>query len=239
MQIIQQHLLGYPLFIQIALVMIVFSICLFFLVNALLAFERMSSSYRDMRIKVANRLVNTELTENLMLQDQLSEFAFKQLTARINHITLENKLVKQVVIDQIIFYHKNFTDSTERLLNILFGRLNLIESAIKKVKHGKWELKAKGLREIQEMQTNSTMSELIDPLLNTKNYDLRIEAQAAFLRLNKADPFAFLSNASEELLEWHQIILYEIITNSPELSRPDIVPFLKLPTSRSCLSPSN
>ncbi len=226
MGIFHQSLLGYPLFIQIALVMIVISITLFFFANALLAFERMSSAYRERRINTASKMVNAELTENLMMQDQLSEPALKTLTNNINTMVFSNKLVKQVVIDQIIFYHKNFTDNTERLLNVLFNKLNLIESAIKKVKKGSWELKAKGLKEIQEMETNSPMSDLIDPLLNDKNHDLRIEAQAAYLRLNKEDPFAFLNFATEELLEWHQIILYEIITNTPELPRPNIIPLL-------------
>jgi hypothetical protein len=219
--------LKHPVFIQIALVTIVISVALFLLTNAALLLERVTTAYRESRIKRASIIVSAELTENLMMEDVISDLEFTTLINRISELTLNNRLVKQVVIDQIIFYHKNFTDSTEQLLTKLFSQLNLIESAIKKVEKGSWELKAKGLREMQEMMPNRVTKNLIDPLLNHDNPDLRIEAQATFMRLDKSNPFEFLDSATEELLEWHQILLYDIIANTPDLPTPNIHSYLK------------
>ncbi|RYD80510.1 MAG: DUF4407 domain-containing protein, partial [Sphingobacteriales bacterium] len=116
-------------------------------------------------------------------------------------------ILGSTIIDQIIFYHRNFTDSTEKILGQLFAKLNLIQSAIQKIKTGAWQIKAKGLKEMQEMTPKAEMHDLIDPLLNDENDDLRIEAQSAYLRLNKDHPFDFLTHAQKPLLNWHQILL--------------------------------
>ncbi len=218
--------LNYPLFIQIALVVIVLSVGLFLLANISLASLRIISSYRQFRIQRASTLIRAELTDNLMIKDEVSELDFSRLVKRIKKI-VKDKLVKQVVIDQIIFYRRNFTDNTERLLTRLFFKLNLAENSIHKVKKGSWERKAKGLKELQEMTPGPALSHLVDPLLNDKNPDLRIEAQAAYIRINKDNPFGFLLDATEELLEWHQILLYELITNTPDLAKPVLNAHLK------------
>lgn len=219
--------LKYPVFIQFALVMIVLSIVLFLVANVSLVLDRITTSSRELRIQRASKLISTELTDSLMMEDEMSELNFNMLVKRIKEVVITNKLVKQVVIDQIIFYHRNFTDHTERLLTKLFLKLNLVDSSIQKVKNGTWELKAKGLREMQEMTLSQTMNQFIDPLLNDKNHDLRIEAQATYIRINKDNPFRFLMDATEELLEWHQILLYELITNTPDLAKPNINAYLK------------
>ena len=218
---------GYPLFIQIAIIMILLSICLFLTGNAMLAVKRMAYTYRNSRIKEASKLVSAELTGNIMMTDTVSENDFDTLVSRLRNLASKNRLYNQVLIDQIIFYHRNFTDSTEKVLGQLFAKLNLIQSAIQKVKTGAWQIKAKGLKEMQEMTPKAEMHDLIDPLLNDENDDLRVEAQSAYLRLNNNHPFDFLAHAQKPLLNWHQILLYELVSNSPELEVPDFRKYLK------------
>ena len=218
---------GYPLFIQIAIIMILLSISLFLTGNAILAVKRMAYTYRNSRIREASNLVSAELTSNIMMTDRVSEHDFNTLVSRLKNLASKNPLYNQVLIDQIIFFHRNFTDNTERVLGRLFAKLNLIQSAIQKVKTGAWQIKAKGLKEMQEMTPKGEMHDLIDPLLNDENDDLRIEAQSAYLRLNSDHPFDFLAHAQQPLLNWHQILLYELVSNSPELSVPDFRKYLK------------
>ena len=218
---------GYPLFIQIALVVIVISIILFLLANALLSLQRMVTAYRESRINRATSMVSDALIDNLMLDEKIAEKDFRPYVDRINLLAIKSSLFNQVVIDQIIYYHRNFTDSTERILKRLFSNLQLSERVILKLKSGSWELQAKGLREMREMKPDYPVDQYIDPILNDQNDDLRIEAQSTYLKLHKNNPFGFLAFASEELLPWHQILLYEIIINTPDLAVPDISTYLK------------
>lgn len=215
----------YPLFIRFALGTITVSVILLMLTNAGLAFQRIADTYRKKHVAKARQLVMAELTSDAMMEEKVSEQDFNALVFQLNILALKNRIFKQVVIDEIIYYHRNFTDNTQAVLKMLFSKLNLLESSVAKVQKGAWELKAKGLREIQEMPALDGM-QLVSPLLNHKNHDLRIEAQAAYIRLNKDKPFEFLAETTEELLEWHQIILYELVSNTPELTIPDLKPLL-------------
>ena len=214
---LKERFQNYPAFIEIALITIILSVILLLLTNALLSLERLKDAYRKKRIKRARALVMVELTSDVMMEDEVVEKDFNSLVHQLNTLAVKDKIFNQVVIDEIIYYHRNFTDSTQRLLGKLFSKLNLLENSLNKIKNGTWELKAKGLREIQEMPASEEVHALVNPLLNSKNHDLRIEAQAAYIRLNKDKPFGFLEHATEELLEWHQIILYELVSNTPEL----------------------
>jgi hypothetical protein len=218
---------GYPLFIQVALVVIVVSIILFLLANAILSLQRMITASREARLKQATSIVSDALIDNLIMDDKLAENDFLPYVNRINQLAVKNRLFNQVVIDQIIYYHRNFTDSTERILKRLFSNLQLSERVILKLKSGSWALQAKGLREMREMKPDYPVDEYIDPILNDKNDDLRIEAQSTYLKLHKNNPFGFLTTATEELLPWHQILLYDIIINTPDLAVPDLSEFLK------------
>ncbi|TKC12751.1 HEAT repeat domain-containing protein [Pedobacter polaris] len=225
----------YPLFIEIAIVIILLSVVLFIIGNVSLLFKRIFDAYHDVRIKKAKELVTAELTADLMMDDSLTDHDFDKYAIRIRELMLKNRLFKQVLIDQVIFYHRNFTDSTSRILQKLFNQLNLADSALKKLKRGAWELRAKGLKEIQEMMTGeSNYVQLLNPLLNDKNNDLRIEAQAAYIRLHKENPFKFLAHTTEELLEWHQILLCEIITNTPNLEVPEFRIYLRSKNESVC-----
>lgn len=217
----------YPLFIQIALVVIVISIIMFLLANALLSLQRMVTAYKESRVNRATTLVSDALIDNLMLDEKAAEKDFLPYVDRINSLAIKSSLFNQVVIDQIIYYHRNFTDSTERILKRLFSNLQLSERVILKLKSGSWELQAKGLREMREMKPDYPVDQYIDPILNDQNDDLRIEAQSTYLKLHKNNPFGFLAMATEELLPWHQILLYEIIINTPDLAIPELSTFLK------------
>ncbi|MBG6234257.1 hypothetical protein IWX76_000812 [Pedobacter sp. CAN_A7] len=187
----------------------------------------MVTAYKESRVNRATTLVSDALIDNLMLDEKAAEKDFLPYVDRINSLAIKSSLFNQVVIDQIIYYHRNFTDSTERILKRLFSNLQLSERVILKLKSGSWELQAKGLREMREMKPDYPVDQYIDPILNDQNDDLRIEAQSTYLKLHKNNPFGFLAMATEELLPWHQILLYEIIINTPDLAIPELSTFLK------------
>jgi hypothetical protein len=57
------------------------------------------------------------------------------------------------------------------------------------------------------------LSPLIEGLIHSKSSEIRIEAQATYIILNKQHSFHFLKELNEPILEWHQLILFNLITH--------------------------
>lgn len=209
--------------------MIIVSIAIVILTNLGIIFQRIEYALLDFRITKAKGIVNQQILDNILLNDNIEERDIDKLALSLKRLSNKHGRYNQVVIDEIIFYHQNFSDSTGELLYRLYYRLDLIKDSLHKLTKSAWNVQAKGLREIQQMPPSEEHLAFVYPLLNSKNNDLRIEAQAAFLRLSKDNPFKFLDLAKEELLEWHQIILFEIIGNTEDLEVPDFKNYFKSP----------
>jgi HEAT repeat protein len=52
---------------------------------------------------------------------------------------------------------------------------------------------------------------LVKTFLNNPSSDIRIEAQAAYIILNKAHSFDFLADVKEPIQDWHQLVLMDLI----------------------------
>ena len=214
----------YPLFIQIALVVSAISFATFLLTNVVMSLQRLEYSFLETRLVKLRKIVNGEITFKLMLKDRVVDQDIDGVVRRFNKIAITNKLVKQVITEELIYLRRNFSGYTATVLAKLYNRLNFMKSSISKLESRSWDVQAEGLREFQELPVPTEDIALINPLLNDQNDDVRIEAQAAYIRLNSHNPFKFLDSATEELLEWHQIILFEMIINTP---RADIPGFSK------------
>ncbi|QEK50798.1 HEAT repeat domain-containing protein [Pedobacter aquae] len=55
---------------------------------------------------------------------------------------------------------------------------------------------------------------------------VRMEAQTAYVRLNKEYPFKFLDHMRGRILPWHQLILFEIITKAQHVKIPSFSTWL-------------
>ena len=226
---------NYPLFIKNAIVISFCSISLFLIAVHSLFLKRILDTYHEKRINKASTLISVALTNELMHEGKVADQHFNESLISLQLLSNKNKLYKQVLIDLVMFYHLNFTDQTGKRLNELFNKLNLIESSVKKLKNGAWKLRVQGLKEMQQLVApEARFNYLVYPLLDHENNDLRIEAQIAHIRLNKDQPFAFLAYTSAELLPWHQILLYEFITNTPDLAVPKFNKYLQSENESVC-----
>ena len=214
----------YPLFIQIALIVSAISFATFLLTNLVISLQRVEYTSLETRLLKLRKIVTGEITFKLMLKDRVKDKDIDGVVRRFNKIALTNKLVRQVVTEELIYLRRNFSGYTATVLDKLYNRLNFMKSSTSKLESSSWDVQAEGLREFQELPVANKDIALINPMLNDKNNDVRIEAQGAYIRLNRHNPFKFLDSATEELLEWHQFILFEIIINTP---RADIPAFSK------------
>lgn len=225
------HFPDYPFFIQLAIVVILISFAFTTTTICAIILKRIADARSHAKFIKAQRLVTTELTHGALLGGQLEQKKFSWILGRLDRIAKKGNHYRQMIADELIFYHRNLTDATGQLMYLLFKRLHLTEGALQKLKKGAWNIKAKGLREIQEMPPATENLNQIMPFLNSPNNDLRIEAQAAYLKLSKDTPFAFLDDVKYDLLPWHQIILLDVIANDNELPIPSFKIWLKSPNS--------
>ncbi|TCC88506.1 hypothetical protein EZ428_17845 [Pedobacter frigiditerrae] len=204
---------------------ILLSVFLFLTGISYLFLNRTISKHVELRLKSIRDLVAGQLMVDLLNDKELSTHELNSWASKIISLSRKKRGYNQILIDQIIFYHHNFTGHTTIMLKSLFNKLKLAAYAERKLKKNNWVLKAKGLREIQEM-TPITKEDMLKPLINHKNDDLRIEAQATYIRLNQTNPFDFFEHINEELSVWHQILLFETVTNTPNLAIPRFSQFL-------------
>ncbi len=216
---------NFPLFIQIAVMIIMLSVFLFLTGISYLFLNRILSKHVELRLENIRDLIAGQLMVDLLNDKVLSTQELNNWASKIRSITPQRRGYNQILIDQIIFYHHNFTGHTSIMLKRLFNKLKLADFVERKLKKNNWVLKAKGLREIQEM-IPLAKKDLLKTLINHKNDDLRIEAQATYIRLNQTNPFDFFEHMDEELSIWHQILLFETVTNTPNLVIPKFSQFL-------------
>ncbi|RZL05511.1 MAG: HEAT repeat domain-containing protein, partial [Pedobacter sp.] len=223
------HYEAYPLFIKIAVGMILFSITMVILVNLGIILRRTFSAINELRLTKAKNRLTDELSVSLVGIDMSHDKDVNRLSNRLSNVYLRDQQLSQLIMDQLIFFRRNFSDTVGQAVYLIFNKLELVQRSLKKLKMPSWDKKAEALREIQEMPPEEVGFEILEPYIINKNDDLRIEAQAAYIRLNKPAPFAFLHDATEPMPEWHQIILFETALNTEDLVVPQFKEFFGNP----------
>jgi hypothetical protein len=216
----------YPLTIVIALIVIAISMITSIIVYLVIFFSRVRVAYINMRTDEARELISDKLNSYLYFMEgvgQVTRGDVRHLTQEL--LKLKSKVVKQVLLDQIIYLSRNLTHSTSNILHTLYRRLGLKTISVNKLTASAWEVKAQGISELKEMSPVVKLPDILR-LTHSRNDDLRVEAQAAYIRLNTSNPFSFLDNTPEVLLEWHQIILFDEVTRSETISIPSFSAWL-------------
>lgn len=193
-------------------------------------------SYRRIRQAIVHRQENywrehiDNMLANLIIFDESdsTDEIVNHFYPKLKKLPLKNKVVKGILTAQILTYHKNFTGQLSEILAVLFQKLNLDKASREKVKNKNWEIKIEGIREAKEMGIVEMAKEIIK-YTDDENSLLRMEAQAAYIKLSKTDPFHFLDRAQERILDWHQLVLFEIITKHKGLQIPSFSKWLRSP----------
>lgn len=216
----EETLYKYPLTIVIALIVISISVIASIIVYVVIFFSRMRSAYIDMRTDEARELISDKLNSYLYFMEgvgQVTRDDARLVTQEL--LKLKGKVVKQVLLDQIIYLSRNLTYSTGNILHALYRILDLKKISFGKLTAHAWQVKAQGIAELREMSPVTKLPDILR-LTHSRNDDLRVEAQAAYVRLNTGNPFSFLDDTPELLLEWHQIILFDEITRNENIRIP-------------------
>ncbi len=227
---------AYPTIIIVAVMVIGLSILASIIVYLIIFFGRVRASYIDIKTTKARKLISDKLNHYLFFMESVGNISrddLRRVATELNKLTVlkfKSRLVRQLLIDQLVYFKKNFTSQTSIALSKLYQNLGLKEFSFNKLHTNSWEVKAQGIAELREMAPIMSATEIL-PYTNSSNDDLRVEAQAAYVWLNTADPFSFLNDTSEILVEWHQIILFDMITKNEEIIIPPFNKWLNSPNS--------
>lgn len=145
---------------------------------------------------------------------------------RLKKLPLKNKQVVNLLISKILEYSRNFTGKTAEVLSALFVKLDLDKAVKKKILSRHWQVKIEGIREASKMGLTDFTEEILS-YVDDENAQLRMEAQIAYVKLSPNNKFKFLDRAHEYILEWHQLVLYDVITKYKGIEIPKFAKWLK------------
>jgi len=126
--------------------------------------------------------------------------------------TKKRKLLRQMMIDEMLKMKKNLSGSGVEDLYKLYDKLGLHEDSYKKLTSKKYQLMVMGIRELSEMNFK-TYYRSIYRCTNHAQEDVRIESQVAIVRLFGVKGLKFLSRVTYTISEWQQMTLLHLLNN--------------------------
>ncbi len=145
-------------------------------------------------------------------QDQLAQYVFDEDSDSVMFFPIKNNFKRQIFIDELLKFHADLSGESAEKLREMYYNLNLNEDSLKKAMHKKWHHKAKGFRELAQMDVPA--KDIIKKHINSKNPILRVEAQTALIKLDKENPLGFLDNLNTTLSRWEMINIYNALVSN-------------------------
>jgi hypothetical protein len=117
---------------------------------------------------------------------------------------LKDRVYREVFTTELLSLHTNLTGESAAKLVELYHLAGLKAYSIKKACHPWMHVKAKGFRELAQMEIKEGNA-IILKYLNSKNTILCVEAQLAWIQLNPDNPLSFYDDPKAQLTEWGQL----------------------------------
>ncbi|NEU08130.1 HEAT repeat domain-containing protein [Flavihumibacter sp. R14] len=215
------HFLAYPLIIKVAYV----GIFLTFFVTMfcyLLVFTRrvvqasVNKKAEKWKAEIENILTNSIIA--FTSEDYTDEHII-EITENLKKLPLKKRLVRQLIINELIFLHRNFSGKVNTLISRIYTSLELQKHSQKKLRSWRWFNKAEGIAELGEMGIQESAGDFLQ-YVNSRNITLRMQAQSGYLQASQTDPFVFLDYTNQNLLTFHQINLMDILNRNKDIKLP-------------------
>jgi hypothetical protein len=143
-------------------------------------------------------------------QEQLADFLFNDQVDTIEFKGINNKLNRQIFIDELRFLHSNLYGETASKLRDMYFNLELHKDSLRKVYSKRWYLKSKGFKEVAQLDVKDA-NDYISEFVNDKNPIIRVEAQVSLVKLSDEDPLGFLDSLKYTLSDWEMINIYDTL----------------------------
>lgn len=175
---------------------------------------------------LANRAVKTYLRNRneklrIIYQSELAYFVASDDDQPFFSSNLKKRIYREIFVEELMSMHKSLIGDSALKVEALYFDRGFDRDSFRKIRSRSWSKKAKGFRELAQMNVKSAAKEILQ-YTRSKNRILRMEAQLAAVKLNSEDPLAFLHNLRIHLTKWEQInILNTIRVNNIEIESFD------------------
>ena len=181
-----------------------------------------------------NKLTNTARRvqeKKKELSPMISEFIFYSNDApkEEKHIYIKHKILirellkndfdRKVLISILLDLRKDVSGETQRQLIHLYKNLGLHEDAYKKLKSWRWEVVAKGILELTQMQVTESYQFIVG-FINNKRGVIRKQAEIATVTLKNEGISHFMDTTKYRISEWQQLVLLEVLRNNKDFEPP-------------------
>lgn len=199
---------------RIFLISVIILICFvsFFLLSIFLIIKRMVSNFNKRRDNYWDAHIVEIITQFVLLSDSAHpQDSLSTTLHEFEQLPLKKAYIKELLYRHIINHQRNFTGTIAEKLRKLFLELKLDLLTQKKLESTNSSIKIAGIVDTAQMHLEH-LSPQIEKLIYSKSSEIRIEAQATYIYLNKQYSFHFLKELNEPILEWHQLRLINLIT---------------------------
>lgn len=138
----------------------------------------------------------------------------------------ENSLKRKIIIKTFLKLKDDISGETADAIQNLYYQTGLIDSATGRLKSKKWDTVARAIRELTQFEIKEAHDEII-LLINHPKKEVRNEIQKYLVKLFRFEGLEFLNVLENELSEWDQIQLLEILNKFNNLHIPDIGNWLR------------
>jgi len=217
----ENRFLSYPLLIQVAYIGLFICSLIILTVYLIIFIRRLNQARMNRKITKWKSEIDQILTNSIIVfnSEDFKEDDIREIVDNLKMLPLRKYVVRQLVINELMFLHKNFSGKVNTLISTIYQWLKLEEHSKRKLNSWRWFKKAEGIEELSEMGVESVAQRLLK-FVNNKNMTLRMQAQSGYLQLSKNDPFVFLDYTNQNLLPWHQINLMDVLNRRKDIQLP-------------------
>ncbi|WP_369764669.1 HEAT repeat domain-containing protein [Flavobacterium sp. WC2429] len=177
--------------------------------------------------KVYEKKYEADLIEYLYSGNEEEEVSPEQQKI-INYLkkSSEDSLKRKLIISTLLKLRSEISGETANDIQKLYYQTGLINYASSKLKHKKWNIIAKAIKELTQFGIKDVHDDVI-LLINHPKKEVRKEIQMYLVKLFHFEGLDFLNVLKTPLSEWDQIQLLEILQNFEDQKIPDINEWLE------------
>ena len=132
----------------------------------------------------------------------------------------QNRLKRKLIIETFLKLKNEISGETAFAIQNLYCQIGFIDSAMSKLRSKKWDKMARAIRELSQFEIKEAHTEIV-LLINHPKKEVRNEIQKYLVKLFGFQGLEFLDVLKNQLSEWDQIQILEILNKCDSTSIPD------------------
>ncbi len=137
-----------------------------------------------------------------------------------------NGLKRKIIIHTLLKLRNEISGETADAIQQLYYQTGLMNQAVTRLKHKKWDVVARAIKELTQFQIKEVHDDIILHVNHPKK-EVRNEIQMYLVKLFSFDGLEFLDVLENQLSEWNQIQLLEILQKAENQKVPELNDWLK------------